>query len=170
MDFSLRAWKQSDLEYLVKFANNQNIARYLTNLFPYPYTEADGIAFIEKANKNNPLQVFAIDIEGISVGGIGIHPQTDILCRNAELGYWLAEPYWKKGIATAAVKEMIVYGFAHFDIDRIFARPFGNNPASQRVLEKSGFILEARLEKTIYKFGQHIDELIYAIRKINYTK
>ena len=87
------------------------------------------------------------------------------MCKNAELGYWLAEPFWGKGIITYAIQEMVEYGFKTFDITRIFAIPFGTNIASQKALEKAGFILEARLNKTIFKNGEYQDELIYAIRK-----
>jgi RimJ/RimL family protein N-acetyltransferase len=107
----------------------------------------------------------AIDINGEACGGIGIHPQDDIQCKNAELGYWLGEPFWGKGIITSAILQMVENGFNSFDINRIFARPFGSNLASQKVLEKTGFILEAKLEKTLFKNGIYEDELIYAIRK-----
>jgi len=72
------------------------------------------------------------------VGGIGLHLQNDIQCKNAEPGYWLAEPYWGKGIITKAVTQMVDYGFKTWEVSRIFARPFGTNIASQRVLEKPG--------------------------------
>jgi RimJ/RimL family protein N-acetyltransferase len=81
------------------------------------------------------------------------------------MGYWLAEDYWGKGIMPEAIRQMVEYSFNNLDIDRIFARPFGINIASQRVLEKAGFILEARFEKTILKNGEHLDEMYYAVRK-----
>ena len=81
------------------------------------------------------------------------------------MGYWLAEPYWGQGIITNAIKEMIGFTFKTYDINRVFARPFDTNTASQRVLEKAGFKLEAKLEKTIYKNGEYLDELIYAYRR-----
>jgi RimJ/RimL family protein N-acetyltransferase len=96
-----------------------------------------------------------------------LHPQADIHKKNAELGYWLAEPYWGKGIVSNAVKEIVTYGFENFDIDRIFARPFGTNIGSQKVLEKAGFILEGTFKNTLYKNGVYLDELIYAVRKNN---
>ena len=103
-------------------------------------------------------------MNGEAVGSIGLHPQSDIMEKNLELGYFLGEPFWGQGISTQAVLQMIPYGFQHFDVVRIFARPFGNNPASQRVLEKAGFQLEARIDKNIYKNGVFLDELIYAVR------
>ena len=165
MHFKLRPWHISDLESLVSCANNPKIANNLTNKFPYPYTEENGRSFIAFATANTPVHVMAIEIDGKAAGGIGIHPQGDVQCKNAEMGYWLAEPYWGKGVITRAIPQMIDYGFANFDITRIFARPFGSNLASQRVLEKTGFILEARFEKTFFKNGQFEDELIYAVRR-----
>jgi RimJ/RimL family protein N-acetyltransferase len=79
------------------------------------------------------------------------------------MGYWLAEEYWGLGIMTEAVKQTIEHSFKSFDITRIFARPFSTNLASQRVLEKAGMKLEARFEKTLFKNGQFLDELVYSI-------
>ncbi len=165
MDFTLRAWTIDDLESLVKFANNKNIAKFMMDQFPYPYTIEKGKVFIEFASQTSPLRLLAIDVNGQAVGGIGIHPLADIERKNAELGYWLAEPFWGNGIMTKAVIQMVDYGFKNLDINRIFARPFGTNKASQRVIEKAGFILEARFEKTFFKNGEYDDELIYAVRK-----
>lgn len=165
MNFTLRPWTMNDLDSLVKYAGNYKIAKFMTDQFPHPYTAEKGKAFLEFAAKDTPLHIFAIAIENEAAGGIGLHPQADIQCKNAELGYWLGEPFWGKGIITSAVIQMVDYGFKTFDIDRIFARPFGTNPASQKVLEKAGFTLEARLEKTLFKNGEYLDELIYAVRR-----
>jgi len=162
--FRLRPWTIKDLKSLVKYANNPKIARFMTNQFPHPYTNATGKAFINFAISTKPARIFCIEVNGEAVGGIGIHPQNDIQCKNAELGYWLAEPFWGQGIVTQAVKQMVQFGFETFDINRIFARPFGSNLASQRVLEKAGFALEARLQNTLFKEGVYEDELIYCIR------
>jgi RimJ/RimL family protein N-acetyltransferase len=155
----------SDLESLVRFANNPAIARNMTDGFSSPYTSQNGTDFITLASRDTPPNILAIDIGGQASGGIGIHPQTDIHCKNAELGYWLAEPFWGQGIITEAIMEMVEYGFNNWNINRIFARPFGTNLASQKVLEKAGFILEGRFEKTLFKNGDYVDELIYAIRR-----
>lgn len=165
MDFKLRLWKKEDADALAEYANNYEIAKNLMNVFPHPYTKEDGIKFIENNLKQNPVRVFAIEIDGKASGAIGIFPQYDIMCKNAELGYWLAEPFWGKGIITTAIRQITEYGFKTWDINRIYARPFGHNIASQKALEKAGFRLEARLDKTFYKFGEFHDELIYAIRK-----
>lgn len=165
MQFTLRPWQPSDLQSLLRYANNPRVAQNLMNSFPHPYTEVDGRAFISMAMQTKPANRMAIEINGEAAGGIGLHLQPDIYCKNAELGYWLAEPYWGNGIMTAAVAQMVAYGFEHFDIDRIFAKPFGTNVSSQRVLEKAGFKLEGRFEKTIFKNGVYHDELVYAVRK-----
>lgn len=165
MKFTIRPWHINDLESLVKYANNPKIAKNLTDGFPHPYTEEKGRAFIDMATKDNPIHIFAIDVNGEAVGGIGIHPQTDIHKRNAELGYWLAEPFWGKGIVTEAIKQVVKIAFDIYEIDRVFARPFGTNLASQKVLEKAGFKLEAKLEKTLIKNGEVLDELIYGVKR-----
>ena len=162
MNIKLRKWTESDLDSLVKFANNNNISKWLTNGFPYPYTQEDGKAFLSSITNDNPTKAFAIEVNGEAVGSIGIFPQSDIHEKNAEIGYWLAEKYWGEGIMTKAIQEIVTYGFQTFDIVRIFARPFSNNLKSQRVLEKAGFELEAKLKKALFKNEEFIDELIYA--------
>lgn len=168
MEFHLRPWNSNDLKSLVKYANNKKIADNLTDKFPYPYTEEYGMAFIDYTKTHKPTIVFAIDIEGAAVGGVGVHPQTDISRKNAELGYWLAEPFWGNGITTEAVKQIVDYGFKELDINRIYARPFDSNIASKRILEKVGFVFEARFEKTLIKNNVFQDELFYSVRKETY--
>ncbi|OFX59709.1 MAG: GNAT family N-acetyltransferase [Bacteroidetes bacterium GWA2_30_7] len=165
MQFTLRPWNINDLDSLVRYANNYKIAKNMSDGFPHPYTIESGKTFIENASKQNPVHYFAIDINREAVGAIGFMPQTDIHRKNAELGYWLAESFWGKGIIPNAIKEIVEIAFKNFDINRIFARPFGSNLASQKVLEKAGFKLEARFEKSLIKNGEYEDELVYAIRK-----
>jgi len=165
MELKLRKWNEADLENLVRYANNQNVAKWLTNGFPHPYTQENGKAFITMAANDNPTKIFAIDVNGEAVGSIGFFPQTDIHEKSAEVGYWLAEEYWGQGIMTNAIQEIVDYGFQTFDIVRIFARPFSTNLNSQRVLEKAGFTLEARLKKALFKDGEFMDELIFVIIK-----
>jgi len=165
MQFRLRPWTIKDLDSLVRFANNFNIAKNLMDVFPHPYSVENGRTFIGMASKNNPPNILAIEVNDEAAGAIGLHLQNDIYRKNAELGYWLAEVYWRKGIMTKAIIQMVDYGFSNWDINRIYARPFGYNTASQKALEKAGFAFEAKLEKTIFKNGEYIDELIYAIRR-----
>lgn len=161
--FELRPWQMEDAPSLAAQANNWNIARFMTNAFPHPYTLENAHAFIDMASQTNTI--FAIVVEGKAVGGIGLYLQKDILCKNAELGYWLGEAYWGRGVVTQAIGQVVEYGFAHFDLLRIYARPFGNNLASQRVLTKAGFTLEARIHQNLFKNGELLDELIYAVRR-----
>lgn len=163
--FELRPWRLSDMEDLAFFANNANIANNMTNKFPHPYTLEHAEAFIQFAQVSDPVCIFAISCDGRSIGGMGVHLQDDIFAKNAELGYWLAEPYWGKGIVSKLLPELIDFAFNTFDIQRVFARPFSTNTASQRVLEKNYFVLEATLKNTIFKNGNYMDELIYAIRR-----
>lgn len=163
--FQLRPWSLSDLDHLVQFGDNPRIAQNMTGQFPHPYTPEKAKAFIGYAAGNNPPNILAIEVKGQAAGGIGLHLQSDIHRKNAELGYWLAEPYWGQGIITRAIQQMVDYGFQNWAINRIFARPFGTNLGSQKALEKAGFLLEARLKQTIFKNGEYLDELIYAVRR-----
>jgi RimJ/RimL family protein N-acetyltransferase len=162
MEVKLRKWNEADLDSLVKYANNSNVAKWLTNGFPHPYTREDGKAFFSMIASDNPTKVFAIEVNGEAVGSIGIFPQSDIHEKSAEMGYWLAEEYWGQGIISRAIEEVVEYGFRTFDIVRIFARPFSTNLKSLRVLEKAGFSFEAKLKKALFKNGEFMDEIIYA--------
>jgi len=165
MNITLRPWHTNDLGNLVKYADNPKIAMNMTDQFASPYLRENGIKFIEFANSGEPLRIFAIDLDGESIGGIGLHPQSDIERKNAELAYWLGEPFWGKGIISKVVPQMVDYGFANFDLHRIFGRAFGRNIASQKVLEKAGFNLEAKLKDAFYKNENFEDAYIYSILK-----
>ena len=165
MDFALRPWKKSDMKFLLKYADNPRIAMNLTDMFPHPYTKQAGKRFLKMACSTDPVRIFAIEINGEAVGSIGITLGFDIRRNNAEIGYWLAEPFWGNGIMTEAVKQMVEYSFKTFNIIRIFASTFGCNIGSQRVLEKAGFKFEARFEKVYVKNGELENEMIYAIRR-----
>jgi len=164
-NITLRKWKLSDLDNLVKYANNKKIADNLTDAFPHPYNKTDGNKFIDSVSNDEPLKVFAIVINGEACGAVGVFIQKDIYRKNAEIGYWLAEKYWGKGIMTKIIIRIIEYGFETWDIIRIFAKPFSTNIASHRVLEKAGMKPEARLENVVIKNGQLKDEFIYSIFK-----
>ena len=170
MDFKLRKWNISDSDSLVKHANNYNIAKFLTDAFPHPYTEEDAKQYIQLVSEDSPTKIFAIDIAGEAVGSIGVFPQSDIHKKNAEIGYWLSENYWGQGIMVEAIKSIVKYGFETFDIIRIFARPFETNKQSQSVLIKAGFDREAVFHKTLYKNSEYIDEVYFSIYKPNIEK
>lgn len=161
----IRPWKLSDAPSLALHANDIEIAQYMINAFPHPYTLQDAETYITRQLDASPTHVFAITEHGEAVGGIGLFPQTDIMCKNAELGYWLGKAHWRKGLTSKAVKQLLPYAFAHFDINRIYARAFGNNIASQRLLESCGFVKEAHIKEAIFKLGQFQDELVYAVRR-----
>lgn len=163
--FYLRNLEVEDAEVFAQNANNPLIACNLTDAFPHPYGLEDAQRFIAMARSHDPTRIFTIDINGQACGGMGIHPQSDIMRKNAELGYWLAEPWWGKGIVSSLIPEMISYAFDTFDIDRIYARPFGSNLASQKVLTKAGFVLEAHILGNIAKWDRVEDELIYGFRR-----
>lgn len=165
MKYTLRRWLDSDKSSLVKHANNREIAKYLRNGFSYPYTEKTADYFLNLVKNNPDHPLFAIVVDGQAIGGVGLHPQKDIYCKNAEVGYWISEEYWGKGIMTQALQELLSYGWKHLDINRVVAIIFGTNVGSIKVAEKCGFRLEATLSQTIYKFGNYEDELIYSIRR-----
>lgn len=152
MNHKLRTWKLSDIESIVKHANNYNVAKWLTNQFPYPYDKKDAEIYINSVF-DSPQKLFAIEVNDEAVGSIGIFPQSDIHEKSTEIGYWLSEKYWRNNIMQKAIAEIVDYGFKTFDIVRIYARPFSSNKGSQRVLEKAEFKLEARLKKALYKMA-----------------
>ena len=169
MEFTLRPFTANDAASLAKNGDNPKIAENMTDQFPNPYTEERAKGFIEFANQHDPPYILAIEVNGEAAGGIGLHPQEDVWQKNIELGYWLAEPYWGNGIITRAISQMVDYGFENWDFQRIFARPYGPNIGSIKALEKAGFKLEATFENIIYKNGEYLDELVYAVRRDTLT-
>ncbi|MCL2115830.1 MAG: GNAT family N-acetyltransferase [Methanobrevibacter sp.] len=165
INFILRKFRKSDVDNVVKHANNYNVAKFLTNEFPHPYFKEDAKLYIDHISKDNPTKVFAIEIEGEAAGAIAITPQTESKRKEGELGYWIGEKYWNKGIMTLAIEKMVDYGFKTFDIDRIYATPFIENKASQRVLIKSGFCQESSSPITIIKNNEPYDVFVFSKTK-----
>lgn len=164
--FTLRPFIMDDLQALVRYANDPSIAANLLDAFPAPFTEEAGRSFLQQAMVDGPSYRRCIDIGGEACGAIGIHPQQDVWRGNVELGYWLAKEHRGQGIMTRAITAMTAFAFDTLpEIHRVFARPFGSNVASQRSLEKAGFILEAKLIGTLVKNGRIEDELIYGVRR-----
>lgn len=159
---TLRPWRRSDVESLLRHANNYKIWRNVRDRFPHPYTRAAAEQWVSVANNNPYEPALAIEVDGAAVGGIGLIFGQDIDRRSAEIGYWLGEEYWGRGIVTAAVQALTDYAFAHFDLARIWACVFEWNPSSMRVLEKAGFTREGVLRKAATKDGQTIDVVMYA--------
>ena len=162
---TLRPWKPGDEESLVRQANSRRVWRNLRDAFPHPYTTADATHWIRVANPTMPITNFAIVVELAAVGGIGLVLKEDVFRRSAEVGYWLGEAYWGRGIVTEALCAVTDYAFASFDLCRLYAGVFEWNPASMRVLEKAGYEFEGRMRKSVTKDGETVDELIYAIVK-----
>lgn len=158
----LRPWRHGDEASLVRHADNRKIWKNVRDHFPHPYTMTDAERWIFHASTALTTTVFAIEVEGNAVGSIGLVPKEDVYRRSMEIGYWLGEQYWGRGIVTEAVGAMTAYGFDTFDIVRIFADIFVWNTASVRVLEKNGYEFEARLKKAIIKDGEVGDVLLYA--------
>ena len=148
---------------LVTHANNRNVSRYLRDAFPFPYTEADATTWLERNADRDPATNFAIDLDGEAAGSVGLRLQQDIYRRTAEIGYWLGEAHWRRGIATEAVRAMTAYGLESFDIMRMEADVFAPNDASARVLAQCGYRCEGRLRDRITKDGQSMDALHYSI-------
>jgi len=160
---TIREWRLDDAESLAKHANNRRVWLMLRDRFPHPYTIEDAKNFLERATaKDEGEKFYCIEIDGSAVGGIGFKPGEDVYRHTAEFGYWLAEEFWGKGIMTEAVTAFVNYCFEDFPLNRIFASAYANNPASARVLEKAGFVLEGRLRKNVIKDGQILDSLLYA--------
>jgi RimJ/RimL family protein N-acetyltransferase len=158
----VRPWRAGDEESLVRHANNYKIWRNVRDRFPHPYTMDDALAWIEFASSEKPVANFAIVVEGAAAGGVGLMMQTDIYRRSAEIGYWLGEDFWGRGIVSEAVGALTEWAFASFDLSRIYAGVLEWNPASMRVLEKAGYQFEARLRKAVTKEGVTMDDFIYA--------
>jgi ribosomal-protein-alanine N-acetyltransferase len=160
---SVRSWEWRDLDAIVRHANNRNVWINLRDRFPYPYTSNDAKSWLDMVVGSKPETSLAISVAGEAVGGIGFTLQPDVGHRSAEIGYWLGETFWGRGITTDALRAVTDYAFAHFDICRLFAHVFEWNGASARVLEKAGYTFEGRLRKSVTKDGQTIDQLMYAV-------
>ncbi|MGN0584155.1 MAG: GNAT family N-acetyltransferase [Ruminococcus sp.] len=167
MYITIRNWKKTDAASLAAALSNKNILDNLRDGLPYPYTEKDAEEYINFILDSNPNDTFAyaIDVDCKAVGSIGAFRQKNIHCRTAELGYYLAEEYWGKGIMTSAVKQLCEKLFAETDIIRIFAEPFCYNAGSRRVLEKAGFQLEGILKNNAFKNGKVFDMALYSYTK-----
>ena len=160
---TVRSWEWRDREAIVRHANNRNVSINLRDRFPYPYTVSDARNWLEGVVGRKPETNFAIDVAGEAVGGIGFTLQPDVGRRSAEIGYWLGEEFWGRGIATDALIAVTDHAFANYDLCRIYAHVFEWNEASVRVLEKAGYAFEGRLIKSVTKDGQTIDQLMYAV-------
>jgi len=160
---TVRSWEWRDREAIVRHANNRKVSINLRDRFPYPYTDRDARSWLDAVIGLEPETNFAIDVAGEAVGGIGYTLLSDVDRRSAEIGYWLGEKFWGRGIATEALIAVTDHAFANHDLCRVFAHVFDWNPASARVLEKAGYAFEGRMRKSVTKEGQTIDQLMYAM-------
>ncbi len=158
----IRSWRWEDAAAIVRHANNRKVWIHLQDAFPYPYTLADAEEFLRKARRADPEAHFAIAVGEEAVGAIGLRVGEDIYYRSAEIGYWLGEAYWGRGIATAALKSLTEYAVAALKLCRVFGLPFTDNVASCRVLEKAGYVREAILRRSAVKDGVIKDQALYA--------
>ena len=167
MKCRIRKWELSDAKDLAAALSNKKVQDNLRDGLPYPYTEQDGKEFISamlSADENETF-AFSITVDDMVIGSIGIFRQGNIHRQTAELGYYIAEEYWGKGIMTEAVKQICEYVFANSDIIRIYAEPFAYNIASCRALEKAGFQYEGTLRSNAVKNGKVIDMKMYSLLK-----
>jgi RimJ/RimL family protein N-acetyltransferase len=159
---TIRDWVMEDAPSLAKHANNRRVWLGLRDAFPHPYRIENAEEFLQHAIADQPRKNFCVEINASAVGGIGVRLGEDVHRHTAEFGYWLGEEFWKQGVMSEAVPAFVNYCFKEFSLQRIFAMPHSNNPASARILEKAGFVLEGRLLKNVVKDGQILDSLLYA--------
>ncbi len=161
-DLRIRPWRRDDLDALLRYANNPNIASNLRDQFPHPYTRRDALDYLEYARSQQERTSFALEHGGEAVGGIGFRPGSDISRLSAEMGYWLGEPFWGKGWMSRAVKAASDEAFDEYRVIRIFATVFPHNVGSIRVLEKAGFDREALMKRSAVKNGEVLDQILFA--------
>lgn len=159
---NIRPWTLDDAAAIQRHANNRKIWSNLRDMFPHPYSLEDARTFLGFVVKENPQTTFAIANESEAIGCIGLRLGNDVHRKTAELGYWLGEPFWGRGIMTEAVTEFTRWAFEHFELQRISAELFEGNIASVRVLEKAGFVCEGRLRANVFKDEKVLDSLVYA--------
>jgi ribosomal-protein-alanine N-acetyltransferase len=150
----VRPWRRDDLDALLRHANNPKIAANLRDQFPHPYTRRDGIDYLNYVRAMDVPMSLAVEYDGGSIGGIGFKMGVDIARLSVEMGYWLAEPYWGRGLTTRAVTAVSDWAFDTFKVVRIFATTFSHNVASMRVLEKAGFEREGVLRHSAIKMAR----------------
>ncbi len=169
MDTILRPWRPEDAASVAILADNPKIAANLRDAFPSPYEREHARAFIDNClNCDSDTHLhYAVDRDGRAVGSVGIRKKDDVYRKSAEIGYWLGEPYWGGGLMSRAVHLASRIAFSTMDIVRIFAEPFAHNAPSCRVLEKSGYVLEGILKKSIIKDGKIGDSCVYALLGTN---
>ncbi len=161
-NFTLRSLRLDDAKSLAHHGNNHNVWRNLRDRFPHPLTESDTREYIETTLRQSLTAVFAIEVDGQAVGVIGLTLGEGERRHSAELGYWLGEAFWGRGIITDAVQAVTDYAVKELQLRRIESYVFSWNPASARVLEKAGFVREGILRNSVIKDGVLLDRWLYA--------
>lgn len=159
----LRPWRAGDEASLILHANSRDVWLNLRDQFPHPYTREDAQAWVKFASNAAQPTSLAIEVDSEAVGGVGLKLHDDVERVSAEIGYWLGERFWNRGIMTAAVRAVTAYGFEHFSLTRVYALPFVTNVASHRVLEKAGYVREGLLRRSAIKDGVVLDQVLFAI-------
>ena len=165
MDFILRPWKVSDAKALARHLNNKKIWDNCRDGLPFPYTETDADAFIKYASEQVEQNEYCIEANHEAIGNIGFVRGTDVERFGAEIGFWLGSRCRGRGMMTAAVRQAVEWMFANTPIIRIFAAAYATNPASQRVLVKTGFRHVGTFRKAFFKNGAFVDGCYYELLK-----
>ena len=160
-DIEIRPWKTEDAGLLATICNNKKIWLNVRDRFPHPYTVANAVEWIAFAMNEKPIKSMAIIYIGNIAGSIGVVEKEDVYRKSIEIGYFLGEKFWGKGIATKAVALLLDYIKNNFDVIRIYAEVFGHNTASMKVLEKNGFHLEGVRKKAVIKNNVIIDDYVW---------
>ena len=161
MKVVLREWKKSDAAALAEIANNKKIWDNVRDRLPYPYTKKDAKEWLASVKKQKTVTTFCVEADGELAGSIGFTLKEDVYRKNAEIGYFIGEPYWGKGIATEAIRQLVEYIQKKFDVVRIYAEVFDYNKASMKVLEKNGFYLECVRKKAAIKNNLIVDDYVW---------
>lgn len=162
---TVRPWASADAESLRRHANNRRVSMHLRDRFPFPYEIHHAAGFLGWIAQQPAPTVWAIEVNGEAAGGIGLERQSDVERVSAEIGYWLGESLWGRGIVTEALVAVTKAAFARYELTRIYAVPFADHDASVRVLEKAGYVREGRMKQSAIKDGRIRDQLLYAAYK-----
>jgi [ribosomal protein S5]-alanine N-acetyltransferase len=162
MQVVLRPWSFADVNDLSTLANNRKIWDNVRDYFPHPYTRQKAEEWVGLHHQKKPVTHFAIEADGKLVGGISIMPKEDIYRCSAEIGYWIGEPFWGRGIASESIRQLLEIAWKQYpEVVRIFAEVFPTNLASSRALEKNGFILESVRKNSCIKNGVIGDDMVF---------
>jgi ribosomal-protein-alanine N-acetyltransferase len=159
---TIRPWAETDAESLQRHGNNRQVSTQLRDRFPFPYGIEQARNFLGWITKQPAATVWAIEVDGEAAGGIGIEMHSDVERVSAEIGYWLGQAVWGRGIATEALVAVTAEAFKRFDLTRLYAVPFADHAASVRVLEKAGYVREGRMHRSAIKDGTIRDQLLFA--------